>query len=72
MKHCSEGRSDALQKFIKGTLGIGDWDENCCIQELKHMKEANSDDFDWIVEIYDFLNNRDMSESQLKDFRYVS
>ncbi|EXF84440.1 hypothetical protein CFIO01_02755 [Colletotrichum fioriniae PJ7] len=69
MKDCSEGRSDALQKFIKGTLGIGNWDENCCIQELKHMKEANCDDFDWIVEIYDFLNNCDMSESQLKDFR---
>lgn len=69
---CSEDRADSLERFMKATLGIGDWDENCCIQELKHMKGENCDDFDWVVEIYEFLHTCDMSESQLKDFRYVS
>ncbi|KAF4775175.1 hypothetical protein HER10_EVM0007465 [Colletotrichum scovillei] len=66
---CSEDRADSLERFMKATLGIGDWDENCCIQELKHMKGENCDDFDWVVEIYEFLHTCDMSESQLKDFR---
>ncbi|KAK1536561.1 uncharacterized protein CCOS01_01881 [Colletotrichum costaricense] len=66
---CSEDTVDSLERFMKVTLGIGDWDEKCCIQELKHMKGANCDDFDWVVEIYEFIHACDMSESQLKDFR---
>ncbi|KAI3539090.1 hypothetical protein CABS03_05371 [Colletotrichum abscissum] len=66
---CSEDPVDSLERFMKVTLGIGDWDEKCCIQELKHMKGANCDDFDWVVEIYEFIHVCDMSESQLKDFR---
>ncbi|KAI3541344.1 hypothetical protein CSPX01_07703 [Colletotrichum filicis] len=66
---CSEDPVDSLERFMKVTLGIGDWDEKCCIQELKHMKGANCDDFDWVVEIYEFIHACDMSESQLKDFR---
>ncbi|KAK1467140.1 hypothetical protein CMEL01_11133 [Colletotrichum melonis] len=68
---CSEDQAASLERFMKLTLGVGDWDEDCCIQELKHMKGANCDDFDWVVEIYDFLHNCDVLESQLKDFRIL-
>ncbi|KAK7453070.1 hypothetical protein Landi51_04065 [Colletotrichum acutatum] len=69
MSGCSEDLAHSLERFMKVTLGIGDWDGSCCIRELEHMRSVGCNDFDWVVEIYDFLHNCDMSQSQLKDFR---
>ncbi|KAK1657077.1 hypothetical protein BDP55DRAFT_721711 [Colletotrichum godetiae] len=65
----SAGRVDSLRRFMSKTLGIGNCDQNCCIQELRHTKDVNCDVFDRVVEVYGFLKDGDMAEGQLKDVR---